>query len=73
MRDGGLAPLPSSALTGVDRPLAFSTYFPFISRLYLHLFGPEPYSETPSAKQGIADGRMRAKTKRLYYTERRGN
>ena len=72
-RDRGLSALPSSALTGVDRLLAFFTSFPFIPRFCLDLLAPELCSGTPSAIRCFADGRRRANTKRHYYTERRGN
>ena len=49
-QDEGLSALPSSAaLIGVDRLLAFSTSFPFITRFYLDFTTPELSSETPKA------------------------
>jgi hypothetical protein len=72
-RDRGLSALPSSAPTGVDRPLPFFTSFPFIPRFCLDLITLELCSGTPSALHCFTDGRMSANTKRRYYTERHGN
>ena len=69
----GLSALPSLALMDVDRLLAFFTSFPLIPRFCLYIVAAELYSGTPSALRCFADDRMRANTKRYYYTEWRGN
>jgi hypothetical protein len=72
-RDRGLSALPSSAPSGVDRPLPFSPLFSFIPRFCLDFIAPDFRSGTLSTRRWFADGRMRANAKRRYYTKRRGN
>src|SRR5665213_1841874 len=68
-RDRGLSALLSSAPTGVDRPLPFFTSFPFNPRFCLDRFTHSLCSGTPSAIRCFMDDRMRANTKRHYYTK----
>ena len=73
VRDKGLSALPSSALIGVERRFAFFTSFPFIPRFYLDFIAPGLRWGTPFALCCVTDGRMKANTKRRYYTKQRGN
>ncbi len=70
-RDRGLSALPSWALIGVDRLLAFFTYFLFITRFYLDFLTPELSSAMPKAMLCFAADGVRSNTKRRYYTKRR--